>query len=131
MSLVTVSCAVADFVESAWLVAVTWTIAGEGRSLGAVYTPAELIVPLDALPPGAPFTLQFTFVSVVFVTVAVSVCEFPSNTEPLNGATVMVIEEGGGGGEVMVPGPPPQPGSPVAPASTMRNGKSASVLATT
>jgi len=36
MSLVMVSCAVADFVGSAWLVAVTWTIAGEGRSPGAV-----------------------------------------------------------------------------------------------
>jgi hypothetical protein len=36
MSLVIVSCAVADFVGSAWLVAVTWTIAGEGRSPGAV-----------------------------------------------------------------------------------------------
>ena len=35
-SLVIVSCAVADFVVSAWLVAVTWTIAGEGRSTGAV-----------------------------------------------------------------------------------------------
>ena len=36
MSLAMVSCAVADLVGSAWLVAVTWTIAEEGKSAGAV-----------------------------------------------------------------------------------------------
>jgi hypothetical protein len=36
MSLVMTICAIANFVGSAWLVAVTWTIAGEGRSVGAV-----------------------------------------------------------------------------------------------
>jgi hypothetical protein len=128
MSLVTVSCAVADFVESAWLVAVTRTTAGEGRSPGAVYTPADVIVPLDAFPPGTPFTLQFTLVFVVFVTVAVSVCEFPSKTELLVGDTVTVIEGGGGGGEVTVPEPPPQPGSHVPAAITKTNGNRVSVF---
>ena len=36
MSLVMMSWAVSDFVESAWLVAVTRTVEGEGRSAGAV-----------------------------------------------------------------------------------------------
>jgi hypothetical protein len=89
-----------------------------------VYTPAELIVPLDAVPPGTPFTLQFTFVSVAFVTDAANVSEFPSNTEPLIGATVTTIEGGGGGGgEETVLGPPPQPESHAPAVSTKRNGK--------
>jgi hypothetical protein len=69
MSLVIVSCAVADFVESAWLVAVTFTVVEEGRSAGAVYTPFVAIVPVDGFPAGMPFTLQLTFVLGVFVTV--------------------------------------------------------------
>jgi hypothetical protein len=36
MSLMIVTFAVADFVASAWLVAVICTVAGEGRSAGAV-----------------------------------------------------------------------------------------------
>ena len=60
MSLVTVTAAVSDFVASAWLVAVTCTFAGEGKSAGAVYTPPGVIVPVAALPPAVPFTLQFT-----------------------------------------------------------------------
>ena len=36
MSLMIAICAVADFVASAWLVAVTLTVVGEGRSPGAV-----------------------------------------------------------------------------------------------
>jgi hypothetical protein len=73
MSLVTATFAVANFVASAWLVAVTCTVAGDGRSAGAVYTPAELIVPRVVFPPGTVLTLQLTAVSVVFVTVAVNV----------------------------------------------------------
>ena len=114
MSLVMASCAVADFVESAWLVAVTCTIGDEGRSPGAVYTPDVVIVPLDALPPATPFTLQVTLVLVVFVTVAVNVWELPSRTEPLVGVTVTLVDEGGGrGGGASDSGlPPPQPSSP-------------------
>jgi hypothetical protein len=114
MSLVMASCAVADFVESAWLVAVTCAIGDEGRSPGAVYTPDVVIVPLDALPPATPFTLQVTLVLVVFVTVAVNVWELPSRTEPLVGVTVTLVDEGGGrGGGASESGlPPPQPSSP-------------------
>ncbi len=112
MSLVIVSCAVADFVESAWLVAVTGTVAGEGRSAGAVNTPPELIVPVDALPPGMPFTLQTTLVSVVLVTCAEKVCEFPSRIDPLIGDTDTLMDGGGGGEGGPEPAvPPPQPRS--------------------
>lgn len=121
MSLVIVSCAVADFVKSAWLVAVTWTIAGDGRSAGAVYTPPEVIVPIEALPLGTPFTLQITLVFVVLVTVAVSVCELPSRTERLVGVTDTVMARGGGSGGAVGPAPPPpQPSTFAHAASTAR-----------
>lgn len=108
MSLVIVTAAVADFVASAWLVAVTCTVAGDGKSTGALYTPAGVIVPAAAFPPGIPFTLQLTLVSVAFVTVAVNVAWFPSTTDPLWGVMVTPIEGGGGGGGEPAP-PPPQP----------------------
>ena len=95
ISLVMEIWAVADFVESAWLVAVTWTIVGEGRTPGAVYTPVDVIVPLDAPPPSTSFTLRVTLVSVVFVTVAVKVCELPRRTEPLAGVTVTPMDRSG------------------------------------
>jgi len=98
MSLVIVKVPVPDFVESAWLVAVTCNVAGEGRSAGAVYTPAEVIVPSIAFPPGTPLTLQVTAVSVVFVTVATNVIWFPSTTDRFSGVTVTTMDGGGGGG---------------------------------
>jgi hypothetical protein len=66
-----------------------------------------VIVPLDVLPPGTPFTLHVTLVFVVLATVALKFCVFPSNTDPLAGVTVTLIEGGGGGGPET--GPPPQP----------------------
>jgi hypothetical protein len=98
MSLVTVSAARPDLLASAWLVAVICTVAGNGRSIGAVYTPAGVIVPSVVLPPVTPFTLQITAVSVVFDTVAVKVAWSPSRTEPVGGFTATRIERGGGGG---------------------------------
>ncbi len=92
MSLVMVSRAAADFVVSAWLVAVTWMVVGEGRSAGAVYNPAEEIVPIAAPPPTAPFTLHVTLVFVALITVAVNVWVFPSKTEPLVGVTVTEMD---------------------------------------
>jgi hypothetical protein len=83
-----------DFVESAWLVAVTCTIAGEGRSAGAVYTPTLEIVPTAAFPPVTPFTLQVTLLLLVFATIAVNTCEFPNNTSALVGVTVTLTEGG-------------------------------------
>ena len=98
MSLVIANVPVADFVESAWLVAVTCTISGDGMSAGAVYTAAGVIVPCVALPPGTPFTLQLTVVSVVFVTAALNGAWPPSTTDPFVGVTVTTMDRGGGGG---------------------------------
>jgi hypothetical protein len=89
-------------------------VLGKARSAGAVYTPAAVIVPVDRLPPGMAFTLHVTPVSVVFVTVAANVREFPSKTELLGGVTVTAMGVGGGGGGGFVPVPvlpPPQPWS--------------------
>ena len=103
MSLVIAAVPVPDFVGSAWLVAVTWTVAGEGRSAGAVYTPAEVIVPRVEFPPGTVLTLQLTTVSAVFVTVAVNVVWFPSTTDAFVGVKVTTIVGGGGGGADTLP----------------------------
>jgi len=73
ISLVIVTLAEPDFVGSAWLVAVTCTILGEGKSAGAVYTPPAVIVPSVVVPPTTPLTLQLTAVSVMFDTTAVNV----------------------------------------------------------
>lgn len=110
MSLVMVICAVADFVGSAALVAVTARVAGEGKSGGAVNTPVAVIVPVAALPPGTPFTAQVTFVFAVFMTVAVNVCELPNKTDAVAGETETLIAGGGGvGGGWTVPPPGAQP----------------------
>jgi len=60
MSLVTVTWEFPESAELTWLVALIVTFAELGRSAGAVYNPVESIVPTDALPPGAPFTLHVT-----------------------------------------------------------------------
>jgi hypothetical protein len=106
MSLVIATAPAPDFVESAWLVAVTCTVAGEGRAAGAVYTPAEVIVPSAAFPPGTPLTLQVTAASVVFITVATNVTWLPSTTDPFAGVTVTTMSGGRGGGDTP---PAPQP----------------------
>ena len=98
MSLTIASALLPNFLASAWLVAVTCTGAGDGRSIGAEYTPSAVIVPSVVLPPATPFTLQLTAASVVFVTDAVKVAWFPSRTVPFAGVTVMTIDGGGGGG---------------------------------
>jgi hypothetical protein len=123
MSLVTVNAAVSDFVASAWLVALTCTVAGEGRSTGAVYRPPLVIIPTVALPPAVPFTLQLTVVSAVFVTVAVNVAVFPSTTDPLGPVTLTTMEGGGGGGgstELEPPAPQPTVHTPAARRATTR-----------
>ncbi len=124
-SLVTVIAAVADFVGSAWLVAVTCTVAGEGKSAGAVYTPSAVMVPLAAFPPAVPLTLQLTAGSVELLTVAMNSCVFPKRTEPPAGVTVTLTERGGGGGGgATEPAPPPPQPSVHAPvARSTRNGR--------
>jgi hypothetical protein len=107
MSLVMAKVPVPDFVESAWLVAVTCTVSGDGMSAGAVYTPADVIVPSVAFPPGTLLTLQLTAVSVVFVTAATNVAWPPSTTDPFVGVTVTAMDgRGGGGGDSDEPAAP-------------------------
>ena len=47
-------------VESCWLTAVTRTAAVAGKLAGAVYAPVAEIVPVVALPPVTPLTIQVT-----------------------------------------------------------------------
>ena len=61
--IVTVACPLA--VELATLVAATVTDPPDGTVAGAVYNPAELIVPTVVLPPWTPFTDHVTPVFVV------------------------------------------------------------------
>jgi hypothetical protein len=68
-----VTCAEPDLFMSAAATAVTVTVAGDGRVVGAVYTPEVEIMPTVELPPVTPLTCQVTAVLVVFVTVAVNV----------------------------------------------------------
>ncbi|MGB6833639.1 MAG: hypothetical protein WBE24_09275 [Candidatus Acidiferrum sp.] len=90
---------------------------------------------MDVLPFGRPFTLQVTAVLVALVTVAVNVCEFPSNTEALGGVIVTTMdgggEGGGGGGFVTLPVlPPPQPWTHAATASKTTQCKAAGSVQT-
>jgi hypothetical protein len=111
MSLVIVRAALPDFVVSAWLVAVTVTFAGDGKSLGAEYRPPVLIVPTLAFPPATELTLQLTLALEDPVTFAVNCSEFPSSTLPLGAETETVTVCGGGA--VPPPLPPVQPEIPL------------------
>ena len=104
MSLETVTPAVEDLEESAWLVAVTCTLPPAGRSAGAVKSPSGEMVPTCGEPPEIPLTLQETEVSEVLVTVAEKGSELPRRTVPELGAMLTVICGGGGGAELL-PGP--------------------------
>jgi hypothetical protein len=66
--------------ESAALTAIMVTEFGLGKLAGDVYMPAELIVPVAALPPLAPFTNQFTEIFDEPVKVALNCCESPNRT---------------------------------------------------
>ena len=61
---VIVTLAAPVFEASATLVAITFTVAGEGGAAGAAYTavaaPLAAIVPTTESPPAIPFTLQAT-----------------------------------------------------------------------
>lgn len=76
---------------------------------------------MDAFPPGMPFTLQLTAVSMEFVTVAVRDSEVPNKSEALVGVTVTATAGGGGGGEALTePAPPPTQPSRSDPAERSR-----------
>src|SRR5438876_293208 len=59
---VMVTCAEADFVGSAWDIAVALTMSGFGTTAGAVYRPELDIVPTVALPAAIPISCQVTAV---------------------------------------------------------------------
>jgi hypothetical protein len=96
--LVTVTEALADFVVSAALIAVTENVAGEGTLPGALYSPLVLMVPNVEFPPVTPFTFHVTDLFVVLVTVAVNCLDFPTRTLALVGEMLMLTGGGGGGG---------------------------------
>ena len=85
----------AEIFESAALTALTVAVFGLGRLAGDVYIPAELIVPVTALPPLAPFTNQFTRIFAEPVTDALNCCEAPNRTLAEVGEIDTVILEGG------------------------------------
>jgi len=98
MSLEIVAVAAADFVVSAWLVAVTCTFAFAGKSVGALYTPLAEMVPDAAEPPATPFTLQVTVWLEALETVAEKGTVFPRRTVADRGLTATLMDGGGGGG---------------------------------
>ena len=63
----------AVFDASAALVALTFTVFGEGRVAGAVYFPVASIIPSADEPPAVPFTDQVTPVLEEPITVAENV----------------------------------------------------------
>src|SRR5205823_15116809 len=74
----TVTLALADWLESAALIAVTVTVWFDATVVGAVYRPVELTIPVIELPPITPSTNQFTAVFVVPVTVALNCWDCPA-----------------------------------------------------
>jgi hypothetical protein len=62
---------------------------------GAAYKPELEIVPVAALPPAVPLTLQFTALELAPVTVAVNCAVPPSITVALCGSTITVTLGGG------------------------------------
>jgi hypothetical protein len=67
--MVTAALAVAEVCATLWAVTVT---PPEGTAAGAVYIPAEDMVPNVAFPPAAPFTSHVTELFVVPETVALN-----------------------------------------------------------
>src|SRR3954463_15961127 len=102
-----------DLLLSATEVATMSTLDGTGGVAGAVYMPAELMVPTVVLPPGTASTLQVTAVLLVPVTLAVYTCVPPGAKVADGGVTVTVmfcVGVGAGAGvELPDPESPPPP----------------------
>ena len=90
--------ALADFVVSAALTAVTENVAGEGTPFGALYSPLVLMVPNVEFPPVTPFTFHVTDLFVALVTVAVNCLVFLTRMLAMVGEMLMPTGGGGGGG---------------------------------
>ncbi len=86
------TCTVADALARGSLaaVAVMVRLADGGMAEGAVYNPPAEIVPVAALPPATPFTLQFTAAELAPVTVAVNCTVAPSITVAFCGEMVTI-----------------------------------------
>jgi hypothetical protein len=97
----------AVLVESAVRTAPIAIALADGGNSGAVYTPAAVIIPTEALPPATPFTDQFTEAGAPSI-FAVKDCVSTPRNVPLVGETTSCP---GGGGL-----PPPLLVSPVQPA---------------
>ena len=100
IGLSSVTVMLAETVESAALTALTVTIFGLGKLFGGVYRPAELIVPVAALPPLMPFTNHVTDVFAEPLTAALNCCEPPIRTFAELGEIDTVMP---GGGELVPP----------------------------
>ena len=86
-----VTCAGNVLLGSACETAVTVTVAGFGTFVGAVYIPADEIVPCVVSPPLTPFTSQVTLVLAALKTAAVNCCVLPVCTLADFGKTVISI----------------------------------------
>ena len=89
--------AVADLEPSACETADTRTVGMPGTTAGAVYKPALVMAPVDALPPATPFTAQVTAELAAPLTVATNCCEPPASTVADGGDTDTEMAEGDGG----------------------------------
>src|SRR5271165_4092213 len=83
----TVTWELATSFASAALTAIIVTLAGVGRTAGAVYKPDPLILPTVEFPPAIPLTSQVTNRFVVPVTVAENCCVASTITLALEGVT--------------------------------------------
>jgi hypothetical protein len=104
----TVTMILADAPGLATLVAVTVKVCVMSRLVGAVYSPKLtgplLIVPVAALPPVVPLTLQVTAVFALPVTEAVNCSMPPRLTIGVGdiGGEVIVTTTGGGAGAMVI-----------------------------
>ena len=91
----------------------------EGRTTGAVYRPAEEIVPVAELPPATPLTVQ----DEIFAPLAVNCVVFPRSTE----LAVPEMVSCWGGFE---PDDPPDPPDPLEPPQPVRQHTEAAIEST-
>lgn len=95
-----VTAACADLAGFTTEVARITTAVDAGMTVGPVYTPPDVILPVAAEPPFTPFTDQVTAVFVLPVTVAAKVRLAPRATVADTGATATTT--GGGGAETVI-----------------------------
>src|SRR6266699_624422 len=110
-----VTVTLAETFESAAVTALTVTVFGLGKPTRGVKRPAELIIPVAALPPLTPFTNHATDVFAESLTVALNCCEPSIRTLAELGEIDTVMP---GGGELVPPDLPEFAVSPTQPTWT-------------